>query len=872
MPSFRSPDFPRSFTLHPSLGMVAATEPPTKTEPTGGGAAPADDLTTDIATFTGGSVDLSSIRQVAGLDFSSGSTLTGSGSIEIGSNGIDVGGNSTISTAGLVLNQATGVTLNGTLDISSVITGSGDLTVTAGSATALTITGTSGDDNSSGYTGNISFDGVEVVADRYAFGGGQAGKSIALLNGASLSANGNHLVLGSRDIVISGGASLIHSRNRNIYRFDGVVSGTGGLTYGNDNPSGAGSGKIQLDGTANTYTGGTTINTGATVWVSADGSLGAAGESLTIDDGIFYAKNDIYLNGRDVTIGAGGATISSGGGERVTMDGLISGTGDLTIQSGIFRFQSAGNTLSGNVTIDGTLVEVRTGSAGFMGTGTISLDNGAKLEGSANNTNMGSTTNIVIGSGGGTFQNAHARAFYNLGNATISGDGVLTLDGGGSTNANSRIQIAGMTNTLTTGLVMQNAANVQVGNDSDLGAAGSKVTIDNARMVTSEGRDFGSREFEIASGGGLLSLNNKTSTMSGPLTGSGALTIDTGSRNYGTTTAGGTLRLNSTGTHTGDVIVDGVNLEMSANNALGTGAVTLDNGAQLKNRDSETVLDNDVVIGAGGGELMAGWNKSLTVNGVVSGSGDLAVVSDSGTVILGGANTHTGNIDAGSSLRVTGSLGSGSYAGVISGAGNVEFAGGTTQTLSGANTYTGATMVTGGATLIVNGSLTSSLTTVESGSTLGGSGAVGALTVAAGANHNPGNSPGTMTIGGDYTLAGTLNVEVLGLTAGSEHDQLIVNGAVDLSGGSLVTAFSAGTYAENDLILILLNDGVDAITGTFAGLAEGAVVDSFGGFDWEISYVAGDGNDIGLVAVVPEPAITLLGGLGVLALLRRRRD
>ncbi|TWU46171.1 hypothetical protein Poly51_55660 [Rubripirellula tenax] len=69
-----------------------------------GGTAPANDLVTDTATFTGGTVDLSTTRQVGGIDFSSPSTLSGIGSIEIGSGGIAVGGNSAIGTSA-VFNQ-----------------------------------------------------------------------------------------------------------------------------------------------------------------------------------------------------------------------------------------------------------------------------------------------------------------------------------------------------------------------------------------------------------------------------------------------------------------------------------------------------------------------------------------------------------------------------------------------------------------------------------------------------------------------------------------------------------------------------------------------------------------------------------------------
>ena len=202
-------------------------------------------------------------------------------------------------------------------------------------------------------------------------------------------------------------------------------------------------------------------------------------------------------------------------------------------------------------------------------------------------------------------------------------------------------------------------------------------------------------------------------------------------------------------------------------------------------------------------------------------------------------------------------------------------------TLDQTNTYTGATTVSAG-TLIVDGNIsTSVLTTVNSGATLGGIGTVGDLTIDAGGFFSPGNSPGIETVDGDYIQNGTLQVEIEGLTAGNGtgfHDQVVVNGTVTLNGLLSIISFS-GIYAANDLIFILLNDGVDSISGTCTGLAQGASVGSFAGKSWNISYTGKSegspaftgGNDVVLMAI-PEPRAALLGGLGMLLLLRRRRN
>ena len=102
---------------------------------------------------------------------------------------------------------------------------------------------------------------------------------------------------------------------------------------------------------------------------------------------------------------------------------------------------------------------------------------------------------------------------------------------------------------------------------------------------------------------------------------------------------------------------------------------------------------------------------------------------------------------------------------------------------------------------------------------------------------------------------------------------------VNIAGGSLNALFTSGTYFANDLIFILLNDSNDAITGAYTGLAQGATATTYGGFNWNIYYDANSetssftgGNDIALRAeAIPEPRAALLGCIGALLLLRRRR-
>jgi autotransporter-associated beta strand protein len=150
-------------------------------------------------------------------------------------------------------------------------------------------------------------------------------------------------------------------------------------------------------------------------------------------------------------------------------------------------------------------------------------------------------------------------------------------------------------------------------------------------------------------------------------------------------------------------------------------------------------------------------------------------------------------------LTVGGNNSSTTYAGVLSGGGSLIKAGSGALTLSGTNTYTGATTVAAGQ-LTVNGSnSSSSLTTVQSGATLGGSGTVGALALQSGGTIAPGNSPGTLSVIGTTTWAGggNYNWQLLDATgtAGSGWDTVSITGALDLTNLTLGSPFNVNVWS-----------------------------------------------------------------------------
>ena len=112
----------------------------------------------------------------------------------------------------------------------------------------------------------------------------------------------------------------------------------------------------------------------------------------------------------------------------------------------------------------------------------------------------------------------------------------------------------------------------------------------------------------------------------------------------------------------------------------------------------------------------------------------------------------------------------------------------------------------------------------------------------------PGNSTGQVIINGNLTLDSddTLELEINGTTPGSGFDQFVVNGSVALNDASL-NLIDGYDPADGDQFLLVDNDGIDTVAGTFSGLPEGYVFVDFLGVSGQtayLTYVVSDGNDV----------------------------
>jgi len=232
------------------------------------------------------------------------------------------------------------------------------------------------------------------------------------------------------------------------------------------------------------------------------------------------------------------------------------------------------------------------------------------------------------------------------------------------------------------------------------------------------------------------------------------------------------------------LVTDGGTAIVDEDAALGgtAAALRLDDGTLRIAGNYMTKLDRAVSLEAGGGTLeIVEENNTVTIEQVISGSGDLTKAGK-GTLALLGANTYTGNTD------------------VMAGH------------------------------LTVDGSIAASaLTTVFDGASLGGKGTVGNLTIASGGALAPGNSIGTLNVAGDLHFAdgSTYQVEV---DDEGNTDRVDVTGKTTIDGGTVMSIAASGNYKPyTDYKIITSAGGIegefDGVTSNFAFIDPSLIYD-----------------------------------------------
>ena len=360
---------------------------------------------------------------------------------------------------------------------------------------------------------------------------------------------------------------------------------------------------------------------------------------------------------------------------------------------------------------------------------------------------------------------------------TKNGAGTQTLSGGQITHTGATSVTAGTLELLNASgfasptsvsagalLLLSNTANHGIG-------AGATILLNNGSTLAHNGQTHNSAYITLAGGvavSGAATLNqnsipntsgtNKSLFLDGGLHGSGTLTIN--AANPGNAV----VFRNNNSSFAGTLIVNGIaSTTVNAGSGIGVG------GATIALQKTDITLNGTMELLAQG----IGWA------GTASGAFSMGALSGSGVMI----GNHTSGGVTTVTLGVNG--GSGAFSGVVAnGTGNTLHlvkAGAGTQTLSGVNTYTGATTVSGG-TLRLDFSAGGTGNIVAAGSALTLAG--GVLEILGGAGEAD-----TQTFNG-VGGRGTLRITPNG--ASSVNATL---GAVGLTGGVINFAGSDATAA-----------------------------------------------------------------------------
>ncbi len=408
--------------------------------------------------------------------------------------------------------------------------------------------------------------------------------------------------------------------------------------------------------------------------------------------------------------------------------------------------------------------------------------------------NFGSAEGIVYTrNGNNNFSVAMSGAITGTNGLTKAGMGTLNLKGDSSATLFGQI-------TVDEGTLAY--YNISIGdNDKVLGAPGNSIVLDGGTLLFNANVNI-ARNITIGPAGGTFS-NGGSGYMglSGLISGSGVFTISS-TNSYIS---------NSGNTYSGGTYVTGT-VDVQANGALGTGPVALSGNVYLDGSSNTlgTYGQRFTLLGNG---LLWGNCQTLSI-GSLEGIGTAKVILDANNnafstmLTIGSDNTST---------EFDGTIMN--YTNTTSINGSIAKTGSGTLTLGGYNIYTGTTTVNQGE-LDINGTLAAtgqpsatSMVTVNSGGTLGGSGLINRdVTVASGGIIAPG---GTGTVG-TLTLGGALNLNsgskfTYDLAAPTASDVLAFGGGTLTLAGKVSVNFLSGFTLARHVSLDHVYLGHDAL-------------------------------------------------------------
>ncbi|MEI6345444.1 MAG: autotransporter-associated beta strand repeat-containing protein [Verrucomicrobiota bacterium] len=688
-------------------------------------------------------------------------------------------------------------------------------------------------------TGNNSYSGPTTIAagslqlgnggTNGSLGSGSVTDNGMLVFNRSDAATIGNVISGSGSLAQIGAGSLI-LMGANGYTGETILEGgttvvSGSVTSGSDLIVGKSNSGVSL-----LITNGGIVNNGSTVYGGVIGlGVKSSNNTVTVSDSGSLWSNGAYLSigyggsGNGLLIANGGSVLSGSGSigsnsfssnNAVTVTGyssLWSNHDDLFVGG-----QGSGNRLM--ISNGGTVVNGGSGYGGVIGLGSGSSNNAVIVSDSGSQWSNGASlavgysgsSNSLIISGGARVTDLIA----NIGNNSQSSNNAVLVTGarslwsGGALN----IGLSGSGNSLVidNGGTVASVSNIVVG--ANAAALGNSILITgtNANGSTS-----------LLAAGGDLTVGNSGSS-SAIIVFNGAVVID---RN-------GFLGMYSSNN---SVVITGVNSLWSNNSSLtvgyaGSGTLTVANGGTVRANamalasqplsvgtlnigslgggdTAGTITTSTIAFGLGSGTINFNQTDTATIASSISGIGSVNQLG-AGTTVLSGSNSYGGvTTIAGGTLQVgdggtNGTLGSGAVTdngslifnrsdsvavgNSISGTGSVNQLGAGTTVLSGSNSYTGPTLVEGGA-LQITGSLSNNERVY-----IGNAGAAASMVITNGGfvadivgviGNQSSASNNSVTVAGVGSLwnnAGDLYVGY----SGSGNSLLITNGAVVRSGFS----------------------------------------------------------------------------------------
>jgi autotransporter-associated beta strand protein len=545
----------------------------------------------------------------------------------------------------------------------------------------------------------------------------------------------------------------------------------------------AGSGLLTLNG-ANTYTGPTTVSVGtlsAVTIVPGGGASNIGNSTSALVLGSTGSQGTLYYTGLTVSY-SNGFTVNAGGGQFIN-----AGSGLVTVQTGAININGGGTfTVSGasnNVSISSAI----SGSGGLTKTGADTLT----LSSTASNYN-----------GPTTLQAGTLSFTSTLGNAGVPGPL------GAPTGSNATVNLyPGTTFGYTGG---QGTALVNTNLTINLAGSGSGVVKVNGTVSDNDSQFYyngpttatgtGPRTLQLEAngdrqvlvwGGGIPNMSDGSPVSLSLIWGNGSSVANE--------------IINLTGTNTF------------------TGPITLTGGGQGNNLNAGTLL-----IGGSGGNYVNNVPSFASYGNAVLGNGNYP-----GNITFTASTADPVQLYYASSANQT-------FAGVISGPGLLVMGGtGSTLTLTGSDTYTGATTVSHGTLQIGNNTSGEYLSsgsvsvangaalvfkpgdTLNYGGTISGSGSV---TMA---------GTGTVNLSGNNTFTGTARIQSGVLQVGSNSalgsGGVTVNGGtLDLAGITIPTSISKFSGAGGVITNSNVTSAVLQVSQTSATTFSGAFKDGAG--------------------------------------------